>query len=120
MRYHFLLFILLLSACVSQGYQPKIYNWDAYNEAMASEVLNSGDFNRYDAIRKFQEKLDSIPTHKIPPGALLHLAFLCEQEGLSDEAAAYLDREKTLFPESAHWINFILNRAKGNNKGTHK
>ena len=108
--------LLAFSAC-SVGYKPQLYDWDAYNAVMDSEVAEAEGFQRLEMVRAFQDEINKLPTNSIPPGALLHLAFLCEQEGLTDEARISMQREKELYPDSAQWIDFILKQEKSGKAG---
>lgn len=98
--------LCLLTAC--SPFSPKIYNWRGYESAMLAEVLDPHNFDRLETIQYLRESLEQGRTQEIPPGALVHLAFLMEQEGLTAEARALLKREAELFPESKIWVQELM------------
>ncbi|ALZ75769.1 DUF4810 domain-containing protein [Rheinheimera sp. F8] len=49
---------------------------------------------------------------QVGPGLYAHLGFLYLQSGQRDTGLAYLQKEKQLYPESTHFIDFLLKNAK--------
>jgi hypothetical protein len=107
-----LMVLTALVVCACSPFSPQIYDWRAYERAMSAEALDGAEFNRLEAIKDMRDGLESMSTAVIPPGALLHLAYLMEEEGLSAEALALLGRERELFPESGSWIDKMLQAAR--------
>ncbi len=52
---------------------------------------------------------------KVAPGIYAHLGFLYLQSGQIDSGLQHLVQEKTLYPESTKYIDFLLNNAKAVN-----
>jgi hypothetical protein len=49
----------------------------------------------------------------VAPGLYAHLGYLYTLTGQMDKGLGLLEQEKALFPESATYIDFLINNAKG-------
>ncbi|MFR9721473.1 DUF4810 domain-containing protein [Aeromonas diversa] len=105
-----LAFALLSYGCATP---PKpLYNWDQYQSAV---YQNLEDQESGEQIGRLEENLQAAngKGEKVPPGFHAHLGMLYAQQGRDDLAREHLEKEKQLFPESATFINFLLNQKKG-------
>ncbi|MCU0071133.1 DUF4810 domain-containing protein [Pseudomonas koreensis] len=109
------LMALMLAACASlagcsspqtlyqwEGYQPQVYEYfksETPKEAQA-EALEA-DLQKIRASGK-----------PVPPGYHAHLGLLYLSMGKDDQMVQQLRTEKTLFPESGTYMDFLLKNAK--------
>lgn len=99
----------LLAGCSSpqtlyqwEGYQPQVYEYfksETPKEAQA-EALEA-DLQKIRASGK-----------PVPPGYHAHLGLLYLSMGKDDQMVQQLRTEKTLFPESGTYMDFLLKNAK--------
>ncbi|PKA68839.1 hypothetical protein ATI02_1640 [Pseudomonas baetica] len=99
----------LLAGCSSpqtlyqwEGYQPQVYEYfksETPTEAQA-EALEA-DLQKIRASGK-----------AVPPGYHAHLGLLYLSMGKDDQMVQQLRTEKTLFPESGIYMDFLLKNAK--------
>ncbi|BBP71350.1 DUF4810 domain-containing protein [Pseudomonas sp. Seg1] len=99
----------LLAGCSSpqtlyqwEGYQPQVYEYfksETPKEAQA-EALET-DLQKIRASGK-----------AVPPGYHAHLGLLYLSMGKDDQMVQQLRTEKTLFPESGTYMDFLLKNAK--------
>lgn len=99
----------LLAGCSSpqtlyewEGYQPQVYEYfksETPKEAQA-EALEA-DLQKIRASGK-----------AVPPGYHAHLGLLYLSMGKDDQMVQQLRTEKTLFPESGTYMDFLLKNAK--------
>ncbi|MDR9863015.1 MULTISPECIES: DUF4810 domain-containing protein [Pseudomonas] len=99
----------LLAGCSSpqtlyqwEGYQPQVYEYfksETPTEAQA-EALEA-DLQKIRASGK-----------AVPPGYHAHLGLLYLSMGKDDQMVQQLRTEKTLFPESGTYMDFLLKNAK--------
>ena len=107
--------VLLLSAvfagCATKS--TSLYQWEQYQSNVDSHFR--GDKLSPDA----QAQLMEADLHKIkasggtvPPGFQAHLGLLYGQQGKSDQFAQQMQAEKTQFPESETFMEFLLRNFK--------
>lgn len=104
--------------------------------ATSSELYEYGNYSqRYYQMRKFQtdeslanyqDELTSIMDRsakagkQVPPGVYAEYAYLQAKKGNMDEAKEYYQRELAAYPESRHYIDFLMGQlsdAHGDNAG---
>jgi hypothetical protein len=100
---------LLLAGCVSgpkplyqwESYQPQVYEYfkGGATEAQVAELERG--------LVEIQAK-NGVP----PPGYHAHLGMLYSTLGKDDQMLQQFQTEKALFPESAPYIDFLLNNIK--------
>ena len=103
--------LLLLSGCQSS---KTIYYWDGYQENLYN--YNQPDKSSYSekivALEKSIEKAKSA-NKPIPPGLHAHLGLLYTTQGNNNKAIEQFELEKTLFPESKNFIEFVERKYQG-------
>lgn len=103
----------LLSGCASK---PQIYHWGSYeNQIYARFSATSNPEQQIDEMEKILQTNQS--NKPIPPGFHAHLGLLYGEAGRINEMREHFAIEKQLFPESAAFMDFLLNKsaqAKGN------
>jgi len=86
------------------GYQKNVYTYLKQDAANPAELLQSMNVEA-DAARKAGRPL--------PPGYRAHIAMLMVQLGQYDDASKQLEAEKTAFPESTPYMDFLLKQMQG-------
>ncbi|MBD1582438.1 DUF4810 domain-containing protein [Pseudoalteromonas sp. S16_S37] len=106
-----LLCVILLSGCESSKplYYYGTYSQNLYDYFKADEVSISEQINTLER---------TVQTAKnrgvaIAPGIMAHLGYLYLLEGNTVQGFNYLEQEKRDYPESEHYINFLISNTKG-------
>ena len=102
--------VATLSGC--QSTKP-LYHYGAYPDAVYAHFKNE-DSSVTEQIEALEKTIRETNRNKlqIGPGIYAHLGFLYLQSGQRDTGLAYLQKEKQLYPESTHFIDFLLKNAK--------
>lgn len=104
-----LLSTVLLGGCVNT---PKpMYNWDSYQEVVY-EYYKVGDTEQQISELKKSIEKSRAGNLLVPPGLHAHLAMLYASTGRPELAMAEFNAEKTEFPESSAFINFLTSKNK--------
>lgn len=96
----------LISGCASQPgykwgqYEQSLYNYYA-NPAKVAELSNS----LFNDIEEAERK------QRVPPGLYAEYGYLMLETGMPRKAAFYFNKEKSLWPESTHFMNTLLQAA---------
>lgn len=106
-----LAFAAMNSACVHRP--PPLYGWGSY-QTQVYEHFKASRTNPEDQILVLEKDLEEMRSdHLTPaPGFHAHLGMLYTLVGRDDKAAQAFQAEKALFPESAKYIDFLINKAK--------
>jgi len=98
-----------LSACVQA---PKsLYGWGSYQGQVYEHLKGtSGPEQQITALEADLQRLRAVGAAP-PPGYHAHLGLLYAALGKDDAALRELQTEKHLFPESAHYIDFLLSKS---------
>ena len=99
----------LLAGCAApktlyqwEGYEPQVYEYFKGEEPKEAQV---------EALERDLQKIRS--TGKaVPPGYHAHLGLLYLSMGKDDQMVQQFNTEKTLFPESGTYMDFLLKNAK--------
>jgi hypothetical protein len=106
---------VLVTGCVSA---PKtLYNWEGY-QAQAYLSLQGDGFVIEEQIIKLEEIMRKLKTENqsLPPGFRAQLGLLYSKNGRMDLAQQMWIEEKTIFPESSVFMNFLINKTKAKDK----
>ena len=99
--------LALLSGCVAQP-RP-MYTWGAYQNQVNAHFKNTASPEQQ--IAALQKSLPKAPAiFTAPPGYHAHLGLLYGETGRMDEMQVEFETEKQLFPESAPFMDFMLNK----------
>lgn len=107
--------LLVLAGCATQ---PKtLYNWDQY-QTTVYQYYQSDKVGPEQQIASLKESIEkSRATNKqVPPGLHAQLGLLYANTGNTDQSFQEFNTEKTLFPESAAYMDFLLKKNKGSIK----
>lgn len=106
-------FSILLSSllCVGCATAPSLYQWEDYQPQVYAYLKDDGK-SKEEQILKLEKGLQKIQAHgkSVPPGYHAHLGLLYYEVGRGAEAAQQFQTEKTLFPESTKYMDFLLNK----------
>lgn len=101
----------LLSGCVTP--QQKLYQWEGYQPQVYQYFKTQG--NSVEAqITVLERDIQKIRAkgNTPPPGYHAHLGLLYSQIGKADQVVQEFETEKTLFPESTPYMDFLLKKFK--------
>lgn len=103
------LVIVLLAGCATPPKQ--LYQWEGYQPQVYDYLRGQADGPEAQII-KLEEGLQKIHASgkTPPPGYHAHLGLLYAQIGKEDQVAQQFQTEKTLFPESATYMDFLLKK----------
>lgn len=107
---------LLGSAWLSSGCATgpqRLYQWESYQPQVYEYFKNQG--NGVEAqIAILERDIQKIRAKggNPPPGYHAHLGLLYAHIGKADQFVQQLETEKTLFPESAPYMDFLLKKFK--------
>ena len=100
-----------LGACATKA--PPLYSWQGYQANL--DAYFRGSSLSPDAQAQLMEKdLQKIQTSgfAVPPGYHAHLGLLYAEQGDLDRFAQQVQIEKTLYPESQTFMDFLLRNFK--------
>ncbi|MEN8823637.1 MAG: DUF4810 domain-containing protein [Glaciecola sp.] len=108
-----LMAIFILSGCGATQ-NPPLYYYGAYPSSVY-QFLKADELSTAEQIE--QMKLVIATTQEngqaVAPGVHAHLAMLYFENGNPLDGEVHFTKEKTLFPESANFIDFLLSQHKG-------
>jgi hypothetical protein len=114
MKTYFAVFALVIAFCLSGcGTTPRqgpLYSWGSYETHVYTHLNRESE--PYTQIGIMERELQVILADgkNVPPGFNAHLGMLYSETGNHAGASAYFRMEKTLFPESAVFMDFLLAR----------
>ena len=98
-----------LAAAAMTGCGSSIYRWSGYEGSIAAFYAHRDDDILVGQVKSLSTQVEnSQRAGRVPPGMLAHLAYFYYLNGDTTTAAEYLRAEKAAFPESAHFVDFIL------------
>lgn len=107
---------LLLLAALASGCTPapkQLYQWDAYQPSVYKHY-QADTANLNEQVQKLEASIEKAYAKgvSVPPGMHAHLGMLYFNTGREDDARAQFNAEKSLFPESTHFMDYILKAQK--------
>lgn len=106
-----------LAACVLAGCQgnPSLYQWGSYQPQVYKHLNGESPNQQIADLEKDLQQMASAGK-KPPPGFHAHLGMLYSVVGRNELVAGQFQEEKRLFPESATYMNRLLETmGKGRN-----
>ena len=100
---------LLFAGCASSSH----YEWGRYEESIYNTTITPDGFDAQAEIDTLEAQLeetqadDRLP----PPGLHAHVGWLQAASGNLDAARSHFEEEKRLFPESAHFMDELIERS---------
>jgi hypothetical protein len=104
--------VLLLCGCAGHQ-QQSLYGWGNYQEQLYDHFRNNGSGNTQQ-IAALEENLQKMRARgaAVPPGYHAHLGMLYAAIGREDQSIQELQTEKSLFPESTPYMDFLMRNDK--------
>lgn len=101
----------LLAGC--QTAKP-IYSWGHYDKIVYQSYTQPGKASPEEQIEELKQDIERAKAQNLPvhPGLHAQLGYLYYQMGKAELAQREFEAEKTLFPESAHFIERMLKSGK--------
>ncbi len=102
------LMVAALAGCASQ---PKpLYHWGSY-QRQVYEYLNADESTSAEQLAVLQTQFEKASTADaaLPPGFRAHLGMLHLRMGQYGDARKMFEAEKSAFPESSQYMDFVLN-----------
>lgn len=100
---------LLLSGCAGP---QTLYQWEGYQAQVHQYFTEQSREAQVEALEKDLQKIRAT-SGAVPPGYHAQLGLLYSSLGKDDQMVQQFQTEKALFPESATYMDFLLNNAKG-------
>ncbi|MFW0766910.1 DUF4810 domain-containing protein [Trabulsiella odontotermitis] len=98
--------VLLLAGCANHAPQ-KLYTWDGYEDSVYHYYTNESSAQEQIASLQKLIEMSRSSNKPVPPGVHAQLGMLYSNTGNADLAMAEFNAEKTQYPESASYINFL-------------
>jgi len=92
--------------------KPLIYEWGSYEQQVYAMYSDPGKVPVEEQIENLERDYQVARSvdKPVPPGYHAHLGYLYYQSGKADPARQSFETEKKLFPESAHYMDFLISR----------
>jgi hypothetical protein len=100
--------LAMLTACAAPS---TLYHWGEYQEQVHQYFKNESPEKQLTLFEKDMEVMRS-KGMKAPPGYHAHIGMLYSQTGQNGKAIQHFNIEKNSFPESIHYIDFLMNNMK--------
>jgi hypothetical protein len=101
--------ILLLTGCAAKTPQ-KIYIWDGYQDSVYHYYTNETSPQEQIATLQKLVEQSRASNKPAPPGVHAQLGMLYSNTGNANLAMAEFNAEKTQYPESTTYINFLTEK----------
>jgi hypothetical protein len=103
---------LALAGCAQPGPKP-LYQWAGYQNTVYQYLKSDGsEPGAQIALLEAQIEKNKVANEANPPGMRAHLALLYSKTGDDVAAQRHLEAERTQFPESAAYVDFLLKSKK--------
>jgi len=101
----------LITGCATPP--STLYDWGTYPQALAVHLRQAGgDAARQASLLEEHLQRTAGASRASPPGLHAHLALLYTQLGNEALAVRHLQTEKSLYPESAAYMDMLLRNAR--------
>ena len=101
--------VLLVSGCATTTEQP-LYYWGDYQKQVYGHFTKEvGPEEQISTLEAGLEKA-SASGRPVPPGYNAHIGILYAQTEHTDKMLNYFTAEKTLYPESAAYMDFLMRK----------
>ena len=96
------------------GCQSSLYDWGTYEESVYRMYASEADFSAAKEVDRLQREVERTERRQraIPPGKMAHLGYLYLMTGDDERARSCFERERALFPEGEHFMDFLLRRMR--------
>lgn len=103
--------LISLTLGLLAGCQSNTYDWGGYEGSIYRQYADD-DYSPSEEIDRLTKEVAKTEAagKKVPPGKYAHLAYLYEAAGDKRQARKYFEAEKLAFPESAVFVDGMLER----------
>jgi len=106
--FHRVLSVFIFAACFSAcESSPGLYSWGSYELQVYAYLNGESRGEQLAALERDLEKIEA-GGKAVPPGFYAQMGLLYVDMGNAAEAVSCFTMEKTLFPEAAVFMDFIL------------
>jgi len=108
---------VLVSACDTGPKKPTLnYNWGEYEGLVYQMYANPGEATPTVQVEKLAAQIEQTKSQgePVPPGVHAHLGYMHYISGNIDAALIEFEEERTVYPESATFVDGITRRLEGN------
>lgn len=100
---------LLMAGCASNAIKP-LYGWEGYQPQVYEHLKSGGNVDPGQQVTKLEQAQQNMASRgqALPPGYRAHMGMLYAKAGQTDKSAEAITAEKTYFPESASFMDFLL------------
>lgn len=103
---------LLLAGCQTQ---KPLYQWESYQPQVHDYLTGESKEAQLEALERDLQKIKA-DNGAVPPGYHAQLGLLYLSLGKDDQMMQQFQTEKTLFPESATYMDFLMKNARQGGK----
>ena len=103
--------VLLMSGCATN---KPLYHWGDYEQLILSSYTKPGEADAATQIQKLTADIQLAESsgQKVAPGVFAQLGLMYAEQGQQLDSIKAFEQEKTQFPESALFIDGLMERAK--------
>lgn len=103
----------LLGGCA--GTAKDTYYWGSYEQLIYDMYVNPGKADPSTQVGELTAAIQQAESRgqPVPPGLYAHLALMYSELGQDEQAKAALIEERKRYPESARFVEGLLERGKG-------
>jgi hypothetical protein len=109
---------IIMSGCSAQ---PKtLYNYGDYSQSYYSskrEPTQESMLALQESIKRAIENSSQSRSGRVPPGIYANLGYIYLKAGKTQEAILNFEKEKATYPESAHFMDRIINKIQVSKQG---
>jgi len=100
----------ILVGCAEPGPRPPAYGWAGYEDLIYDMYAKPGEATPEAQISQLSAGLEKAESAGLQagPGVYAHLGYMQYLTGNVDAARDAFERERTLYPESAHFLDGLL------------
>ncbi len=105
--------VLLTVGCASNGPKP-LYGWEGYQPQVYAYLKSGGNADAVEQLAQLEQAEQNMAQRgqALPPGYRAHMGMLYAKAGDAGKSAAAITAEKTHFPESSSFMDFLLRTLK--------
>ena len=91
-----------------------LYDWGSYEQSLYVMYIQAGKFKRDKTLAGLAKEVEKTNAKGllVPPGKYAHLGYLSYLAGDTAAASGYFQAEKQAFPESAKFMDRMLEQIK--------
>ncbi len=105
--------IFVVTGC--SGQPEPLYNYEGYSSSYYAFKKNAGEKSALELQKAIEESISNTEdsrSGRVPPGMYANLGYLYLKSGKSNEAISSFTQEKTIYPESAHFMDRMIKKVQ--------